>query len=198
MNFHVIIDHPWQKSFNFAVLKTVSETIIENKHMIDILDLNRETFDPVMREEELALYTDGGYLDPKVKEYQDRLLKADRVIFIFPIWWNVMPVMLKGWMDKVLLPGFAFTTDQVPAPLLNHIQGATVLTTTGTPDEFHRTEYHNALDNLFCKGTLEFCGISPVRWLNFGDTGFTTRENHSQWLTSVKKVVQGLCDNESK
>jgi putative NADPH-quinone reductase len=102
------------------------------------------------------------------------------------------PAPLKGWMDKVLLPGFALTTDQVPAPLLTYIRGATVLTTTGTPDEYHRREYNNALVGVLCKGTLEFCGVSPVNWLNFGDTGFASRAEHAGWLKKVEQYARHL------
>ena len=94
-----------------------------------------------------------------------------------------MPARLKGWMDKVLLPGFAFSTDQVPVPKLNHIQGATIFTTTGAPDEDTIAKnFNNALEWVLCEGTLEFCGIRPIKWFNFGDTGFVDRSSHSDWL----------------
>ena len=192
MNFHIIIDHPWEGSFNFAILDSVIKGIKEKNKNFDVLDLNRENFNPVMSEKELALYAQGKFLDPKVKEYQKRLINSDYLIFIFPIWWNVMPVMLKGWMDKVLLPGFAFTTDQVPQPLLKKITGASVLTTTGTPDEYHRKEYNNALKWVLCEGTLKFCGINKITWLNFGDAGFTTREKHNQWIKTVGNHITEL------
>ena len=85
MNFHIIIDHPWKESFNFAILDSVIKAIKEKNEEFDVLDLNRENFNPVMNEKELALYAKGKYLDPKVKEYQNRLSAADYLIFIFPI-----------------------------------------------------------------------------------------------------------------
>ena len=189
MKFHIIIDHPWEKSFNHSVLGAFTDGINPKHHEIDILDLNKEKFNPILTENELALYSQGKYLDPKVKEYQDRLMQADYLVLIFPIWWLIMPAALKGWMDKVLLPGFAFTKDQVPKPSLGHIQGATIFTTTGMPDDYHRSEYNNALEWVLGKGTLKFCGIDPVEWLNFGDTGFVSREKHIEWLDFVKNYA---------
>jgi len=93
------------------------EGIKENKNCFDVLDLNKEKFNPIMSEEELAAYSQGKSFDPKIKEYQERLIKSDYLVMIFPIWWMIMPARLKGWMDKVLLPGFTFTTDQEPKPL---------------------------------------------------------------------------------
>jgi len=185
MHIHIIIDHPWDKSFNHAVLTAFTDGISKNNHTYDILDLNKEAFNPIISEEELAIYSSGGYLDPKIKQYQDYLMAADQLVLIFPIWWNVMPARLKGWMDKVLLPGFAFTTDQIPAPLLTHIQQASIFTTTGSPDDYHRKEYNNALEWVLCKGTLEFCGIKQVKWFNFGETGFAPRKKHEEWIDFV-------------
>ena len=187
MKFHIIIDHPWSGSFNYAIMHSFIEGIEENRNDFDVLDLNKEDFDPIMSEEELAGYSQGVVFDPNIREYQERLIRSDYLVMIFPIWWMIMPVRLKGWMDKVLLPGFAFTIDQEPKPLLNHISGATILTTTGVPDDFHRKEFNNALEWVLCKGTLNFVGIKEIRWLNFGDTGYTTQAKHNEWLEFVKE-----------
>jgi putative NADPH-quinone reductase len=192
MNVHLIIDHPWPGSFNYAVLYEFTAGLQEVGHSVDVLDLNQDQFNPVISEAELAGYSQGISLDPKINLYQQRLSACDHLVLVFPIWWNVMPARLKGWMDKVLLPGYAFTTDQVPQPMLGHIKGATVLTTTGSPDAYHHETYHDALKWVLCTGTLEFCGIQPVKWLNFGDTGFAERAKHVEWLRFVKGYAKQL------
>lgn len=186
MDFLIVIDHPWQGSFNYAVLDSFQKGLDQAAHNINVMDLNKDDFNPVFSEAELARYGEGVVLDPLVKDYQGQIARADYLVLIFPIWWNVMPARMKGWLDKVFTPGFAFTTGQVPEPLLGHIQGASVLTTTGVPDEQHREKYHNALYWVLCKGVLEFCGISPVKWLNFGETGFAPRAEHAGWLDDVR------------
>ncbi len=191
MHFHIIIDHPWQKSYTHCVLKAFINGLNQH-HSIDCLDLNQDRFNPVMTPDELALYTKGKYLDPKVGEYQSRLSSADYLVLLFPIWWTVMPAALKGWLDKVLLPGFAFTVDKVPKPLLTFFKGATILTTTAVSDEYHRSEYNNAIDWVLSKGTLNFCGIKQVTWLNFGEAGVADREQHDNWLKKVKQYAANL------
>lgn len=190
MDFLIVIDHPWEKSFNHAVLAAFKEGLDPADHTVDIIDLNQDAFNPVFSEAELARYGEGVVLDSQVAAYQSRIAASDYLVLIFPIWWNVMPARMKGWLDKVFTPGFAFTTGQVPEPLLGHIQGATVLTTTGVPDEQHREEYHNALHWVLCKGVLAFCGISPVAWLNFGETGFAPRADHAAWLDEVRTYAR--------
>jgi NAD(P)H dehydrogenase (quinone) len=186
MKFHIIIDHPWTGSFNYAILEAFSDTLQKNGHTIDLLDLNQDEFNPVFTTEELAVYAQGLSLDPKVKDYQARLMSTEHLVLVFPIWWNVMPARMKGWLDKVLLPGFAFTRGQTPEPLLTHISSATILTTTGAPDELHREEYNNALHWVLGKGVFDFCGINAYEWLNFGETGFAPKEDHAAWLDRVR------------
>ena len=192
MKFHIIIDHPWSGSFNYAIMHSFIEGIKGKRNDFDVLDLNKENFNPIMSVEELAAYPQGKSFDPRIKEYQERLIKCDHLVMIFPVWWMIMPARLKGWLDKVLLPGFAFTTDQEPKPLLNHISGATILTTTGVPDDFHRKEFNNALEWVLCKGTLGFVGIKEIEWLNFGDTGYTSQAKHKEWLEFVKEYSRKL------
>jgi len=191
LHFHIIIDHPWQESYTHCVMKAFISGL-NPRHSVDCLDLNQDRFNPVMTVDELALYTKGKYLDPKVGEYQSRLRSADYLVLLFPIWWTVMPAALKGWLDKVLLPGFAFTVDQALQPLLTFFKGATILTTTAVSDEYHRSEYNNAIDSVLTKGTLNFCGIKPVTWLNFGEAGVADREQHDKWLKKVKQYAANL------
>ena len=188
MKFHIIIDHPNQKSFNHAVLQAFTEGLKENNNEIDIIDLNQDGFNPIMSAEELAVYEQGISLDPIIKEYQDRLKAADHLVLIFPIWWNVMPVRLKGWLDKVLLPGFAVTEGHDLIPLLTDFTGATVLTTSASSDKFHRESTNNALDWVLCKGTLAFCGIKPINWLNFGEAGISDASEHTAWLQHIRDL----------
>ena len=192
MNVHIIIDHPWHGSFNYAILSAFSEGLEEAGHSIDLLDLNQDEFNPVFSAKELALYAQGGSLDPKINEYQHRLLAADFLVMIFPIWWYVMPARLKGWMDKVLLPGFAFSTGQFPEPLITHLKGAFLLTTSAVPTEVIAETYNNALEWVLSKGALAFSGISPVTWHNFGEAGFTAKEDHETWLGFVRECGSRL------
>ena len=192
MNIHVIIDHPYVKSFNYAVLNAFRNGINDKKHTIDILDLNADQFNPIMSPNELQGYTKGLTIDPKVEEYQSRLLRSEHLVMVFPIWWMVMPSRLKGWMDKILLPGFAFTEDENPQPLLTHIHSATIFTTTAVPDKTHRSEFNNALHWVLCKGTLSFVGIQDIKWFNFGETGVATKEKHDEWLKFVKDFAAKL------
>lgn len=179
MRVMVIIDHPWPESFNFAVAGRVQATLEEAGHEVDFLDLHREDFDPVLRREELAVYTRGESLDPKVAGYQERISAADHLVFLFPVWWDVMPALLKGFFDKVFLPGWAFAEADA-SPMLGFIGGATVITTMGAPEAIH-----TSVEPVLCKGILAFCGIRDSRWFNIVDVAGISQGDRQQWMDEV-------------
>ena len=70
--------------------------------MVQLIDLYAEHFDPTYSAEELSLYHQGGTVDPLVRKYLELLKSCRTVIFITPCWWNSIPGMLKGVIDKVM------------------------------------------------------------------------------------------------
>lgn len=101
----IIYCHPYEKSFNHAILTTVETNLQRNKQSFQLIDLYAEQFNPVYDKEELRLYHSGGTNDPLVKKYLTMLKEASSVIFITPLWWNSIPGMLKGFIDKVMKEG---------------------------------------------------------------------------------------------
>jgi NAD(P)H dehydrogenase (quinone) len=186
MRVMVILDHPWRGSFCHALKDAVVRGLAAAGHERDVLDLHRENFDPVLRVDELAVYAQGTYLDPKVGEYQQRIEQAQHLLFIFPLWWEVMPAMLKGWLDKVFLPEWAFTEADA-LPLLTHITGATAITTMGAPEITY-----NSVERVLLKGTLGFCGIKQTCYINFLDVGNANLEQRQQWLNEVESYARQL------
>jgi putative NADPH-quinone reductase len=186
MKIMVIIDHPWPESFNHAIARRAADVLERAGHQVDVVDLHQEDFDPVLRREELAGYARGETKDPRVPEYQRRIAASDHLVFVFPVWWETMPAMLKGFIDKVFLPGWAFAEADA-APLLGHIGGATVITTMGAPEAIH-----TSVEAAFCKGVLEFCGIAETTWLNIVDVGNVTQQERTAWLDGVAGHLEHL------
>lgn len=186
MHVMVTIDHPWKESFNHEIMQQVIDTLEQSDHTVDVLDLHDEDFDPVMRVEELAVYTRGEVLDPKVRDYQQRIKRADHLIYIFPIWWEVMPALLKGFFDKVFLPGFAFDEADF-TPRLTHIKSGTVITTMGAP-----TVVYTSVEPVLCKGILEVCGVQATQWHNLTEVSLQPAEVRVEWVESILAHVRTL------
>ena len=87
----IIYAHPYDGSFNHAVLEAATSALDKAGRPYDVVDLYADGFDPRMPAEELALFTEGGTLDPLVSHYQKLIEGASRIIVICPIWWSEAP-----------------------------------------------------------------------------------------------------------
>lgn len=186
MRVMVTIDHPWKQSFNHHIMDQICDVLKAGGHEVDVLDLHDEDFDPVMRVNELAVYTRGEVLDPKVSEYQERIRLADHLIYIFPIWWEVMPALLKGFFDKVFLPGFAFNEVDF-SPLLTHVKTGTAITTMGAPEVIY-----TSVEPVLCKGILEVCGVQATKWFNLTEVSLQPEDVRDAWVQEILDHVRVL------
>ncbi|MCD4684643.1 MAG: NAD(P)H-dependent oxidoreductase [Anaerolineae bacterium] len=186
MRVMITIDHPWKESFNHAIMAQIVTTLEQGDHSVDVLDLHDEDFDPVLRVHELADYGKGKVHDPKVLDYQARVMQADHLIYIFPVWWEVMPALLKGFFDKVFTPTFAFNEADF-SPCLGHVKTGTAITTMGAPKPIH-----TSVEPVLCKGILEATGVQQTCWINLADMPNTTLESRTAWVERILAHVRGL------
>ena len=193
MKVLVLYVHPWEKSFNHQLLEKVVEVLKEGKHEMDVLDLNRENFDPILSREDLALYNKGKSTDPKVAVYQEKLQWAEHLVLIFPVWWTGEPAILKGFFDKVLLKGFAFEkVGKMPKGLLGHIKGASVLTTMSSPCFYYSLFLKSPVKQSVIKGTLKFCGMKKVKWYPLFRIDKLSKARAEQYLARVAKAMREI------
>ncbi|WP_222867853.1 NAD(P)H-dependent oxidoreductase [Sphingobacterium phlebotomi] len=108
MNVVNVFNHPYEGSFGNAILNSVTKGLKDANHEIDLMHLDNDGFNPVMSKADLKAFVDHKPVDPQVTDYNKRLKKANHLIFIFPIWWDIMPAMTKGFVDRVLTPGVVY------------------------------------------------------------------------------------------
>ncbi len=108
MKFLVVLAHPLPESFAASVARSVRETLEASGHPVDFLDLYADDFDPRLTAAERASYFTGSYDHSAVDPYVARLKSADGLILVFPQWWFNLPAILKGFIDRVFVPGVAF------------------------------------------------------------------------------------------
>ncbi|HWU17612.1 MAG TPA: NAD(P)H-dependent oxidoreductase [Devosia sp.] len=137
MRVHVIHAHPVETSFNRALFDAVVAELTDNGHEVDALNLYDERFDAVLsREERLNYHEVPSNLTPAVKPYVDRLRAADAIVFVHPVWNYGYPAILKGYFDRIFLPGVAFVIEGGGdrgklEPNLKNIKKAAFVTTYG-------------------------------------------------------------------
>ena len=131
----VVYCHPKADSFTAAVRDIVLGKLREAGAEYDLIDLYGTGFDPVLSEAGLDCYLDENCNAHEVEAHAYAVTKCDTLIFVYPTWWYGVPAMLKGWLDRVLLPGIAFRMPQGPGdvigPGLQHINRLGVFTTCG-------------------------------------------------------------------
>jgi NAD(P)H dehydrogenase (quinone) len=131
----VIYCHPKEGSFTSAVRDRVLERLAAAGGEVRVVDLYRDGFQPVLTGPEWQGYLDApDNLAPVSREVAD-LRWCDTLIFVYPTWWYGLPAMLKGWLDRVLLPEVAFLmpdgVNRTIRPGLGHITRLGVFTTCG-------------------------------------------------------------------
>lgn len=134
MRVLVIYCHPVGESFAAATHANVLHALTAGGHDVTDVDLYAENFDPVMSRQERLDYLNTNRNIRPVRKYDDQLAWAEAIVLVYPAWWYGMPAMLKGYFDRVWLPGVAFdvTPDgRVLTDRLRRLRRIIVVTTYG-------------------------------------------------------------------
>ena len=117
MRVHVVHAHPVETSYNRALFGAVTEALAAAGHEVDPLDLYAEDFAPAMSREERQRYHDvPNNITPDLAPYVGRLRAADAIAFVHPVWNYGYPAILKGYFDRVYLPGVSFVLEGGDGP----------------------------------------------------------------------------------
>jgi putative NADPH-quinone reductase len=196
MRILIVLAHPLEDSFAAGVATTARQALEAKGHSVDLLDLYREDFDPRLSRAERGGYFDIPYDVSGVSGIVERLQAADGLILVFPQWWFNFPAILKGFFDRVLAPGVAFTHDLAGGrivPKLTNIKLLWALTTTGSPWWLVHLYMGNPVRRLLKRGISNFCakGLN-FRMLSLHDMDRTTTEKRAAHLERVRKALSAL------
>jgi putative NADPH-quinone reductase len=132
MKILVVHAHPCEESFNAALHRLIVERLAAAGHAVDGLDLYAEDFDPRLSRAERRAYHDPRSSDDPADPYVRRLLAAEGLVLCFPVWNYGYPAILKGFFDRVFLPGVSFTlVDGKVQPTLHNIRRLVAVTSYG-------------------------------------------------------------------
>jgi putative NADPH-quinone reductase len=140
MRVLVVHAHPDPESYSRAVREAAVRGLRSAGHHVDVIDLYEAGFVPAMSEAERRVYeSDRPVLDPEVQRSVELVTGAGALVFVYPTWWWGLPAILKGWLDRVLVPGVAFTLgDGPPRPALSNIRRLVGITTYGSSRRYMR------------------------------------------------------------
>jgi putative NADPH-quinone reductase len=176
----VILGHPAEHSFcrSLAEAYVKGATAVENE--VQFLDLGQLSFDPTLHEG----YTRIQELEPDLVSAQAAISWAQHLVFVYPTWWGAMPALLKGFIDRIFLPGFAFNYREGSVFWDRLLAGrsAHLLVTMDSPPWYYRWVVHRPGHNQMKRAILEFSGIKPVAISNFGPVKSSDLQRREQWL----------------
>ena len=192
MRVLVLYAHPVETSFVAALHRQVIEALRAGGHQVDDCDLNVERFDPVMSRQERIDYHDKTVNRRPVETYVERLLAAEALVLVFPVWNYGFPAILKGFVDKVFLPGVSFELAQdgsYTATLRNIRRLAAVCTYGGGR---WRTMLMGDPPRRFVKRSLRLLMRPGARcdYLAHHDMNRTTPERRAQFLGRVRRAFE--------
>ena len=157
MNILVINGHPDKESFVSALFNKYIENLDKNKHKVYILELSSMKFDPVLR----FGYRKRMEPDEEIEKSQELIKWANHIVFFYPIWFETVPSLLKGWFERVLTPGVAYNIDGLK--LTRHLKGKTahlIFTSLG-PIILQKLTGNVELKSV--KKVLSFCGLKITK-----------------------------------
>lgn len=196
MRLLLVLAHPLEDSFAAAVARTAREALEAAGHVVDLLDLYREDFDPRLSKEERGGYFAQPYDISGVTGIVERLKAADGLILVFPQWWFNFPAILKGFFDRVFVPGVAFSHDTAGGriiPQLTNVRLLLALTTTGSPWWLVHLYMGDPVRRLLKRGIAAFCskGLN-FRMLSLHDMDRATDIKRRAHLDRVRKALSAI------
>lgn len=182
----IIYCHPSTDSFSHTILTSITDALTARGEEYYVINLYGEGFNPVLDSAGLSGYTEGTTHDEMASRYATALARSRKVIMVFPIWWGVMPAMLKGFFDKVYLKGtvFDFTPEGNILPCLS-IDSTTVITTSQEPT----SELEAFMQGYFTPNMLNAVGMNNVKWLNFEHIHSADPAHRKGFLADVLATV---------
>ncbi|MBX4152094.1 NAD(P)H-dependent oxidoreductase [Paenibacillus sp. FSL W7-1279] len=153
----------------------------------------------VLAELEFDLNLSGGYkgkqpLEPDLQKAQELISWADHLVFVYPNWWGGMPALLKGFIDRVFLPGFAFKyrkNSPLPEQLLKG-KTARLIVTMDSPYVYYRFYLGQPGHQMMKHSILKFCGVGSVRATNITQLRKMPEVARKQWLERVHRMGRKL------
>jgi NAD(P)H dehydrogenase (quinone) len=192
-NILLILGHPSENSFCNALLDAYRKGAESTGAVCKTIYISRLDFN-VNLPEGYKSAIDQMHLEKDLLSSQQLILWADHVVFAYPNWWGFMPAITKGFIDRILLPGFAFKNHSgknFPEKLLKG-KSLRLLVTMDTPKWWFYLVYRASQYQILKNIVFGYVGFDPIRFSTFGFMRKSTERLRNQWLRKVEKLGKKL------
>ncbi len=195
MQVLVVFAHPRTDSFNRAVADRATKGLRDAGHTVHFLDLYALGFAGAMSfEERTAYHSDDPILDPLVREHAALAQVCEMFVFVYPTWWSGLPAILKGWLERVMVPGvgFRFNSKGKVRPGLSHVRRLVGISTYGSPWRYVKPVNDNGRRTIMRTIRINTGWWTRRTWLGLYALDTTTPEERADFLDRVEERMRSL------
>lgn len=186
----IIVGHPDKSSFCARLADSYEKGALEKGGDVTRINLIDLRFDPILKSSDRPQTLEADLIEVQ------RLIKwANHLVFVFPIWWASPPALLKGFIERVFMPGFAFKyrENNLSCDKLLTGRSSRMIVTSDDPIFWIYLNFFHPAINMVKKATLEFCGVGPVSVTSF--CSLKEADEKKREILLDKSYREGLQDN---
>jgi NAD(P)H dehydrogenase (quinone) len=186
----VINGHPNKESLCYAFAEAYQKGAKQSNAEVQCINIGDLQFNPNLT----FGYQKRTELESDLLETWEKIKWADHLVWIHPVWWGGLPALLKGFIDRLFLPGLAFQYRKNSMFWDKLLKGKTahIITTLDQPSWYYWLVYGRPSVQQLKKSTLQFCGIAKVKVSYFGIVKNATQNKRFEWITAVEALGSRL------
>lgn len=198
----IVFAHPRKESFTHALVARVEQALRKNGADVTVRDLYALGFDPVLRGEDTIHIENGRFVrdaaayPADVQVEMDLIAESDLLVYIFPSWWNGMPAIMKGYVDRVFQHGFAYSFESDQPRQLFSTKKAIFFTPTGQPQnaDGSLTPIDQAMKFLTSDWLFNSNDAQVLDHVFYGRVPYLAREELEAYLQDAEARIQRIFD----
>ena len=134
-------------------------------------------------------------LEHDLLESWEKIINADHLVWIFPVWWGGLPAITKGFIDRLFLPSMAFSYYDNSNRIRGNMQNKTarIVTTLDQAGWTYKWYFGEPSTRQLKQATLQFCGVKKVKTDYIGSIRGSSPIQRKKWLESMVKMAQQDC-----
>lgn len=182
----LVVGHPDKESFNFALADAYKQGAKKSGAEIREIIIRDLEFNPNLQ----FGYRKRTDLEPDLLKSQETLKWADHIVWVYPVWWGSVPAIMKGFLDRILLPGFAFKKREGSVWWDKYFTGksARLISTLDQPAWYYKFIYGAPSDKAMKKLTMNFIGVNSVKITSIGPLRLSKEEFRKKWVQKIEKL----------
>ncbi|MDN5215073.1 NAD(P)H-dependent oxidoreductase [Fulvivirgaceae bacterium BMA12] len=182
----IINGHPDRESFNFGLSEAYKKGAAESGAEVKEIIIRELNFNPNLQ----FGYRKRTKLESDLLDAQEKLKWADHMVWVYPVWWGSVPAIMKGFLDRVLLPGFAFRKKENSLWWDRYFnrQSARLICTLDQPPWYYNIFYGSPSHKAMKKLTLNYIGVRSVKTTSIGPIRLSTDQFRNRWLQKIEKL----------